>query len=125
MGSPYAIIVEDDKNTADIFSAALETSGFETEIISDGRIAQERLNEKVPFLVLLDLHLPNVTGDKLLDQLIRDERFKDTFIVIASADAHLAKYQQYKKDDKLFTLLKPVSFDQLSFLSARLANSVN
>jgi len=121
MGSRYAIIIEDDKNTADIFSAALQTSGYETEIIHDGRVAQERLNEKVPYLVLLDLHLPNITGDKLLDQLIRDERFKDTYVIIASADARLAKYQQYKKEEKLFTLLKPVSFDQLSVLSARLA----
>ena len=123
MDNPYAIIIEDDKNTADIFSAALKTSGYETEIVSDGYEAQQRLMEVVPTLVILDLHLPNITGDKILDQIIGDERLSETFVVIASADARLTKYQQYKKEDRLFSLLKPVSFDQLSILSARLLRS--
>jgi len=120
MSNPQAIIVEDDKNTADIFAAALKTSGYETEIIDDGHQAQKRLEETVPNLVLLDLHLPNITGDKILDQIIQDARYKDTYVIIASADSQLTKYQQYKKQEKLITLLKPVSFDQLSAISARL-----
>ena len=54
----FALIVEDDKDLSTIFSIALQEADFETEIVSTGDKALERLADIVPDVVVLDLHLP-------------------------------------------------------------------
>lgn len=117
MSKPFALIIEDHIHTATIFGAALETAGYETQLIHHGSDAQQALKELVPDIVLLDLHLPQVSGEELLKQIRQDDRLSDTRIVIASADPHLAQELEKKVD---LILIKPISFDQLTLLSKRL-----
>lgn len=100
-----------------IFAAAMRQAGFATEILSDGQTALSRLAEVVPDLVLLDLHLPQVSGPALLEHIRRDTRLKEVPVIIATADPHLADTLRHKVS---FVLDKPVSFKQLSILSNRL-----
>ena len=116
----FALIVEDSPDTAEIFDAALTTAGYQTEVIGDGQIAIDRLNETEPYLVLLDLHLPNVPGDKILDHIIKQDHLKEVRVIIASADGQLADFQGHKNKEHLLIMQKPVSFDQLTLLSKRL-----
>lgn len=115
-----ALIVEDSPDTAEIFDAALTTAGYTTEIINDGQIAINRLDEIEPYLILLDLHLPNVPGDKILDYIIKQDHLKNVRVIIASADGQLADFQGHKNKDQLMIMQKPVSFDQLTLISKRL-----
>ena len=115
-----ALIVEDSPDTAEIFDAALTTAGYQTEVIGDGKIAIDRLDEIEPYLILLDLHLPNVPGDQILDHIIKQERLQDVRVIIASADGQLADFQGFKNKDQLMIMQKPVSFDQLTLISKRL-----
>ena len=55
--STLAFIIEDDEDLSTIFADALETVGYQVEQIKDGLIAQQRLKEEVPFMILLDMHL--------------------------------------------------------------------
>jgi len=65
--SELALIIEDDEDLANIFAEALRGVGFEVEHVPDGKLAQERLkNGKAPFIILLDMHLPHVSGADLL-----------------------------------------------------------
>ena len=114
-----ALIIEDDEDLANIFAEALRGVGFEVEIVADGNTAQERLNgETVPFLVLLDMHLPHVSGADLLTGILKkDERFKDTIVIITTADARMGETYGDQVD---FVLIKPISFVQLRDLTARL-----
>ncbi|MCA9924945.1 MAG: response regulator [Anaerolineales bacterium] len=120
MRENFALIVEDNPDTAEIFEAACATAGFQTEVISDGQAALDRLQNIVPNLILLDLHLPNVSGDKILDHIIENEKLADVRIIVASADGQLATYQSRKSKNKLMVLQKPVSFDQLTLLAKRI-----
>ena len=86
-------------------------------MLVDGALAQQRLQEEVPELIILDLHMPGVTGQQLLKQIRADERFSKTRVIIASADALLA---QRLSDDVDMILLKPISFTQLNQLAERL-----
>ena len=115
-----ALIVEDSPDTAEIFDAALTTAGYQTEVIGDGKIAIDRLDEIEPYLILLDLHLPNVPGDQILDHIIKQERLQDVRVIIASADGQLADFQGFKNKNQLMIMQKPVSFDQLTLISKRL-----
>jgi CheY-like chemotaxis protein len=117
--SKLALIIEDDEDLANIFAEALRGVGFEVEIIDDGKTAQERLHgsDAVPFLILLDMHLPRVSGGDLLAELKGDARFNDTTIIITTADARMGETYGDQVD---FVLIKPISFVQLRDLTSRL-----
>lgn len=117
MTKPYALIIEDNQDLANIFALALQGAKFETEIILDGQTALERLAEITPDLVLLDLHLPHVPGKKILRHIRADERLSETLVVVVTADAQLAQELDMQTD---VTLLKPVSPSQLRTLALRL-----
>jgi CheY-like chemotaxis protein len=113
---PLGYIVEDYEDTVTIFQWALERAGYEVEVAKDGAAAQKRLTEIVPDLVILDLHMPNVTGDILLQQIRSDERLKHTRVFLATADANMAAQL---RDQAELVLLKPISLSQLQNLAER------
>ena len=117
--SELALIIEDDEDLASIFAEALRGIGYEVELVADGRAAQERLkNGTPPFLILLDMHLPHVSGADLLTNLIKqDERFAKTMVIITTADARMGDTYGDQVD---FVLIKPISFVQLRDLTSRL-----
>jgi two-component system cell cycle response regulator DivK len=116
--SELALIIEDDEDLVNIFAEALRGVGFDVEHAVDGKTAQERVrNEPVPYLVLLDMHLPYVSGADLLAEMKGDERFADTTIIITTADARMGETYGNQAD---FVLIKPISFVQLRDLTARL-----
>lgn len=114
-----ALIIEDDEDLASIFAEALRGIGYEVEHVADGRVAQERLKSgTAPFLILLDMHLPHVSGADLLTNLIKtDERLSKTMIIITTADARMGDTYGDQVD---FVLIKPISFVQLRDLTNRL-----
>jgi len=113
-----ALIIEDDEDLVDIFAEALRGIGFEVENAADGKIAQERLRTgAVPFLILLDMHLPHVSGKNLLEEIKGNTRFVNTWVIITTADARLAEDYRDQVD---FALIKPILFGQLKDLAIRL-----
>ena len=117
--SDLALIIEDDEDLASIFAEALRGVGFEVEIIADGQVAQERLKQgKVPFLILLDMHLPHVSGADLLTNFIKkEEKLAKTIVIITTADARMGEAYNEQVD---FVMIKPISFVQLRDLTRRL-----
>jgi CheY-like chemotaxis protein len=117
--SELALIIEDDEDLADIFAEALRGVGYEVEQVADGKVAQERLlGGTPPFLILLDMHLPHVSGGELLTRIIKqDERFEKTTVIITTADARMGEAYGDRVD---FVLIKPISFIQLRDLTSRL-----
>ena len=118
---PCALIVEDDDNLRNIFSRAVEAGGFTTLAVKNGREALDALQASPPALVVLDLHLPDVMGDKILSFIRQDERFSRTLVILATADAALAGVIDDQSD---LVLLKPISFSQMRDLTARLRTSI-
>lgn len=117
--SVLALIIEDDEDLASIFAEALRGVGFEVEIIADGQAAQERLKSgAVPFLILLDMHLPHISGADLLTNIIRREpKLAKTVVIITTADARMGEAYNDQVD---FVMIKPISFVQLRDLTRRL-----
>jgi len=114
-----ALIIEDDEDLANIFAEALRGVGFQVEHVADGKLAQERLQNGVPpLIILLDMHLPHISGGDLLTKIIKkDKRFDKTQVIITTADARMGDMYSDQVD---FVLIKPISFVQLRDLTARL-----
>jgi DNA-binding response OmpR family regulator len=111
------MVVEDDEDLSSIFCEALNAAGFETEIIRNGRLAIERLNEITPDVVILDMHLPLVPGAEILKFIRAEKRLAFTNVVVTTADALMGEQVREAAD---FVLIKPISFGQLRDLTARL-----
>jgi DNA-binding response OmpR family regulator len=117
MTNPFALIVEDDIKLATIFAEALRIAEFETEIVLDGQAALNRLAATTPAVVVLDLHLPRVSGSELLAQIRADIRLAKTRVMLATADPLMAESLRGQAD---LVLIKPISFHQLRDLAKRL-----
>jgi len=114
---PLAFIIEDDEDLSIIFSGALNSAGFHTETLRHGQLAMDRLAEVSPDVVILDMHLPGVSGADIL-KYIRDEtRMALTNVVVTTADALMA---EHVRDSADLVLIKPITFSQLRDLTARL-----
>lgn len=113
---PIALVIEDNEDLNSIFSSALEKAGYTIKSIFDGATAQQFLSENVPAIIVLDLHMPKVSGDVVLKHIRNDPRLKDLRVIVVTADARFADALQFKAE---LVLLKPISFSQLSELAKR------
>lgn len=119
MTQPVAFIVEDDEQLSLVFTHALQEAGYTTEIFFEGQNVLDRLAELKPYIIILDLHLPNVSGAKILNYVRSEEELKDIRVIITSADAGLSTDPEIENKAD-FVLIKPVRFSQLQLLAKRL-----
>jgi DNA-binding response OmpR family regulator len=102
MIKPKVIVVEDDRDLGDaiidIFDMALDV---DVELIGDGLKAQERFRLITPRLILLDMHLPKISGVDLLHQNIGNWRLAGVKILIMTADLMLLQQFQHMVDDSI------------------------
>ncbi len=116
MNPPLALIIEDDSKLSNIFSLTLQSAEFNTEVALDGQVAMKRLANLIPDIILLDLHLPHISGIDILRRIKSDDRLAKTKVMVATADALLAEELQDEAD---LILLKPISTSQLRDLAVR------
>ncbi len=79
------LIVEDDAGLRRMLRRALEKEGCEVEEAENGRVALERVAERLPGLVLLDLMMPEMDGFEFLEALRRREDARSVPVVVLTA----------------------------------------
>lgn len=83
------LIVEDEKELADILGAYLEVEGFETIVSQDGQEGLKAFYEKEPSLVLLDIMLPKVDGIHVCKEI--REKSEVPIIMISAKSGEMDK----------------------------------
>ena len=63
------LIVEDEQVIAQMYFFKLESEGFEVKIAANGEEGLRAVSEFAPDLVLLDLRMPVMCGDEMLERL--------------------------------------------------------
>ncbi|HWK90316.1 MAG TPA: response regulator, partial [Longimicrobium sp.] len=81
-----------------------------------GQIGVELAREHRPDLVLLDLHLPDISGEEVLRRLRADERTASIPVIVISADATLDSLDRLRTAGADAYLTKPLDLDE--FLEA-------
>lgn len=97
-------IIEDEPDINRLLSKLLHDAGYSTKQAFSGTEAKLLLDKETPALILLDLMLPGISGEQLLQE-IRAERHLDIPILILSAKSAL--------HDKI-TLLKTGADDYIT-----------
>ncbi|MCL1842437.1 MAG: response regulator transcription factor [Defluviitaleaceae bacterium] len=65
------MVVDDDRRIAELISLYLRKEGFETKEVYNGRVAVEVFSTYAPFLVILDLMLPEMDGYQVCREIRR------------------------------------------------------
>jgi DNA-binding response OmpR family regulator len=117
MDKPIGLIIEDEYDLANIFTEAVTLAGYAAEYALDHATAMARLEEVTPALVVLDLHLGEMTSLDILRHIRETERLSNVRVIVTTADARKASEID---EEKTIVFVKPVSFVQLQALANRL-----
>ncbi|CAN5592808.1 hypothetical protein BH23ACT7_BH23ACT7_00640 [soil metagenome] len=86
-------------------------------------LAIELAREHQPDVIVLDLHLPDVSGREVLHRLRADPRTRDIPVVVASADATPGRVRQLQQEGAFAYVTKPLDLQQfLEVVDAALAH---
>ncbi len=115
--APLALIIEDDPKLSTIYDTVVKQAGYSTEIIRRGDEALKRLSLVSPSLILLDIHLPYVSGDELLKVIRTTEVLAKTPVIVLTADIYLAESLEDQAD---YVIVKSFGVSRLRELVAQL-----
>lgn len=78
------VIVEDNISLADIYKTRLELLGYECHAAHDGMAGLALIEKELPGLVLLDLMVPKMAGDQILEKMRASDWGKNIKVLIIS-----------------------------------------
>lgn len=75
-------IIEDDAAISQMYRIKFETEGYEVETAENGKLGLALIEEMKPDMVLLDLMMPEMNGDEMLQKLRATDWGKDIKVII-------------------------------------------
>lgn len=78
------VIIEDDSSLAEIYKIKLEALGYRCFIGYNGVTGLYFTQKEIPDLVLLDIMIPDIAGDKVLEIMRASEWGKDIKVLVMS-----------------------------------------
>jgi len=82
---PLVMVVDDSITMRKVTGRVLERHNFEVATAKDGIDALERMEERVPDLMLLDIEMPRMDGYELATQMKSDPRLRNVPIVMITS----------------------------------------
>ena len=76
------LLVEDNNNESSLLAEVLQLSGVDVEVACNGFEAIKKLNQRIPAMVLLDMHMPKCDGPTMIKKIRCDPRF-DKIVIYA------------------------------------------
>ena len=105
------LVVEDHTDTREMLEILLMREGYQVITAADGVEGLVRAKEEHPDLILTDLHMPNLDGIEMVEQLRQLPQFDQTEIIAMTADRDLHTAAIQAGVDRF--LKKPFVYDNL------------
>lgn len=106
-------VLEDDQDYREVLIKYLRNAGYEVIGASAGIEIVKEIMEKEPDLILLDLMLPMVDGEKVIDLFKQKEVIKDIPVIIISSKDESEIKKTAEKINAVSWFQKPVDNDEL------------
>src|SRR5690606_26079862 len=82
---PLVMVVDDSVTMRKVTGRVLERHNFEVVTAKAGLDALERMDERVPDLMLLDIEMPRMDGYELAKHMKADPRLRDVLIMMITS----------------------------------------
>lgn len=103
------MIIDDDKNLADLLSEKLKERGYKTIEATDANSALKILKQNVPDLILVDVFLPDINGVDLVKEINKNLKKEAEIIMMSAYDVEEKIKDVLGKGVKKF-FKKPINF---------------
>ncbi|MBI5414936.1 response regulator [Candidatus Peregrinibacteria bacterium] len=80
----YILIAEDEVDYAEIYEFKLKNEGYEVLVVPNGEITLQKIREKKPDLLLLDIMMPIKDGFEVLEDIKKDSVFANLKVIVLS-----------------------------------------
>ena len=112
-GNKKILIVDDNKLNIKVAKRALQDFNFEIDEAEDGTICLDKVNSgKVYDLILMDIMMPNMSGETALKKLKENKDF-NTPVIALTADAVAGAKEKYISEGFVDYIAKPFSREQI------------
>src|SRR5262249_45044026 len=105
------IVVDDNHDNADSQTTLLKMAGHEVHVAYGGEEALRLSAAILPHVMLIDLAMPQMSGDRLAQEIRHREECKDTLLIAVTGYADEAHRQTSRHAGFNHYLVKPI--DQL------------
>ena len=106
------LVVEDDRALGLFLQKGLKLEGHDVDWVGDGESALERVADRPPDLMVLDLSLPQRDGTEVLEEM--QERLAETSVLVLTGRSEVAERVRCLNLGADDFLQKPFSFHELS-----------
>lgn len=79
---PKVAIIEDDQAISQMYRFKFEAENYTVETAENGKLGLELAETMKPDIILLDLMMPQMTGDEMLEKLRATDWGKDIKVII-------------------------------------------
>jgi two-component system NtrC family sensor kinase len=107
------LVVDDEKEIAELVAEHLRRDGLEVEVVASGRAALARLARQPFDLVVSDLRMPDLDGAALISALERDHPKLARRLLLITGDALGAGLNEVVRRANLPVLEKPLDLAAL------------
>ncbi len=107
------LVADDEPGIRDLFQYTMEPLGFEVVTVANGWEALEAVRARSFDLVILDVHMPELTGPEALEKILEVRPTQKVLVVSSSSDASHSFEQRVAEFGAKACLFKPVELDEL------------
>ena len=79
------LIVEDEKDIRELLQRMLQSEGWSTSGAENGRVGLEKVAQKKPDLILLDLMMPQMDGFEFVTELRKNRAWRNIPVIVITA----------------------------------------
>lgn len=115
----HILLVDDDDDIREVMQDVLASEGYQVDVARDGAEALSKLpGATPPYLILLDMMMPNMDGETFLHALRSKPQMADAQVVVVSGSAGIR--EKATAMDVAACLVKPFELDELLGVVRRL-----
>jgi Response regulators consisting of a CheY-like receiver domain and a winged-helix DNA-binding domain len=108
---PNVLVVDDEESNCIVFVRALQLMGYDADSAGNGRLALEKLQQAKFDVMLLDLKMPEMDGEAVLDSI--RSLYPNLGVIVLTAHATLESAISAVKAGAVDYLLKPQKITEI------------
>ena len=113
MTQKSVLVVDDEAGFRDMYLYLLEPLGIEVSCATNGREAVEKVTERAYDLLLMDVHMPEMTGPEAFKKIQQIRPAQKVVIFSSSSVPSYSLENQLLKDGVINCFYKPVDIDEV------------